>query len=132
MKGKGRVRHMLDVNKILHEDIERAALGPSLTRVTEMKNARKRLNELKAQWTGDIDNVYRIFVGSTVEVVCLGMASVDDRCLEGVYATTDELPAWMQERIAVLSMMKVNPPQTKVEGIGMRVDESVYWVLRGA
>jgi hypothetical protein len=132
MKGKGRVRHMLDVNKILHEDIERAALGPSLTRVTEMKNARKRLNELKAQWTGDIDNVYRIFVGSTVEVVCLGMASVDDRCLEGVYATTDELPAWMQERIAVLSMMKVNPPQTKVEGIGMRVDESVYWVLKGA
>ena len=132
MKGKGRVRHMLDVNKIVHEDIERAALGPSLTRVTDMPSARKRLNELKAQWTGDIDNVYRIFVGSTVEVVCLGMASVDDRCLEGVYNTTDELPAWMQERIAVLSMMKVNPPQTKVEGIGMRVDESVYWVLKGA
>jgi hypothetical protein len=38
----------------------------------------------------------------------------------------------MQERIAVLSMMKVNPPQTKVEGVGMRVDESVYWVLKGA
>jgi hypothetical protein len=131
MKGKGRVRHMLDVNKIRHEDIERAALGPSLTRVTEIKHARRRLSELKAQWTGDIENVYRIFVGSTVEVVCLGIGSADSE-VEGVYATTDELPAWMQERIAVLSMMKVNPPQTKVEGIGMRVDESVYWVLKGA
>ncbi len=129
---KGRVRRMFDMNRIRDEDIVLAALGPSLTRVTDMPSARRRLSELRAQWTGDIDNVYRIFVGSTVEVVCLGMASVDDRCLEGVYNTTDELPAWMQERIAVLSMMKVNPPQTKVEGVGMRVDESVYWVLKGA
>lgn len=119
------------VAKIRHEDIERAALGSSLTRVTDSTNPRQRLNELKAQWTGDIENVYRIFIGSTVEVVCLGIGSADSE-VEGVYATTDELPTWMQERIAVLSMMKVNPPQTKVEGIGMRVDENVYWVLRGA
>jgi hypothetical protein len=129
---KGRVRRMFDMNRIRDEDIVLAALGPSLTRVTDMPSARRRLSELRAQWTGDIDNVYRIFIGSTVEVVCLGMAIVDDKCLEGVYNTTDELPAWMQERIAVLSMMKVNPPQTKVEGVGMRVDENVYWVLRGA
>lgn len=129
---KGRVRRMFDMNRIRDEDIVRAALGPSLTRVTDMPSARRRLSELRAQWTGDIDNVYRIFIGSTVEVVCLGIAIVDDKCLEGVYNTTDELPAWMQERIAVLSMMKVNPPQTKVEGVGMRVDENVYWVLRGA
>lgn len=129
---KGRVRRMFDMNRIRDEDIVLAALGPSLTRVTDMPSARRRLSELRAQWTGDIDNVYRIFIGSTVEVVCLGIAIVDDKCLEGVYNTTDELPAWMQERIAVLSMMKVNPPQTKVEGVGMRVDENVYWVLRGA
>lgn len=129
---KGRVRRMFDMNRRRDEDIVLAALGPSLTRVTDMPSARRRLSELRAQWTGDIDNVYRIFIGSTVEVVCLGIAIVDDKCLEGVYNTTDELPAWMQERIAVLSMMKVNPPQTKVEGVGMRVDENVYWVLRGA
>jgi len=128
---KGKVMRMLDVNAVRHDDLERAALGPSLTRVTDMPSARKRLSELKAQWTGDIENVYRIFVGPTIEVVCLGIGSADSE-VEGVYNTTDELPAWMQERIAVLSMMKVNPPQTKVEGVGMRVDESVYWVLRGA
>ena len=128
---KSRVGHILNVNTIRHEDIERAALGPNLTRVTDMPSARKRLSELKAQWTGDIENVYRIFVGSTVEGVCLGIGSAD-RDVEGVYATTDDVPAWMQERIAVLSMMKVNPPQTTVEGIGMRVDNDVYWVLKGA
>jgi hypothetical protein len=85
---------------------------------------------LRAQWTGDIDNVYRVaIVGTSVEVMCLGLDI--DASVEGVYNSTSELPTWMQERLAVLSMMKVNPPQTKVEGVGMRVDESVYWVLRG-
>jgi hypothetical protein len=128
---RDRVMRIFDINKVKHDDIERAALGSSLTRVTEAKNARRQINELKAKWTGDIENVYRIFIGSTVEVVCLGIDSVDKE-VEGEYATTDDLPAWMQERIAVLSMMKVDPPQTKVAGIGMRVDESVYWVLKGA
>lgn len=124
------VMRMLDINKIKHEDMDRAALGLSLTRVVESKNARKQVRDMKAKWTGDIEKVYRIFVGSTVEVVCLGIDNIDSEG-EGVYATTDELPEWMQERIAVLSMMKIDPPQTKIDGIGMRVDTNVYWVLRG-
>jgi hypothetical protein len=126
-----KVMRVFDVNKIKHADIERAALGASLTRVDYIKNARRLIAEMNAQWVGDIDNVYRIFVGSTVEVVCLGIGSVDSTEVEGVYATTDDLPTWMQERIAVLSMMKVDPPQTKIAGIGMRVDDNVYWVIRG-
>lgn len=124
------VMRMLDINKIKHEDMDRAALGLSLTRVVESKNAREQVRDMKAKWTGDIEKVYRIFVGSTVEVVCLGIDNIDSEG-EGVYATTDELPEWMQERIAVLSMMKIDPPQTKIDGIGMRVDTNVYWVLRG-
>jgi len=84
---------------------------------------------LRAKWTGDMDNVYRVVVGPTIEVMGLGMDI--DASVEGVYNSTSELPTWMQERLAVLSMMKVDPPQTKIEGVGMRVDESVYWVLRG-
>ena len=87
-------------------------------------------NALRAQWTGDIDNVYRVAIdGVAVEVMCLGMDI--DSSIEGIYNSTSELPMWMQERLAVLSMMKVSPPQTKIEGVGMRVDERVYWVLRG-
>jgi hypothetical protein len=77
-----------------------------------------------------MDNVYRVAIdGIAVEVMGLGMDV--DVSVEGIYNSTSELPMWMQGRLAVLSMMEVNPPQTKIEGVGMRVDESVYWVLRG-
>jgi hypothetical protein len=36
----------------------------------------------------------------------------------------------MQERVAVLSLMKVDPPQTRVEGIGMRIDDNTFWILK--
>jgi hypothetical protein len=62
-------------------------------------------------------------------VVCLGIDNVDSEA-EGIYSDTSQLPDWMQDRIAVLSMMKVNPPQTKIEGVGMRVDEHVFWVIK--
>ena len=80
---------------------------------------------------GDTENVYRVFVGDTVEVCCLGLHRTDKEA-EGIYDDITDLPEWMQERIAVLSLMKVNPPQTKVDGIGMRVDEHVYWILKGS
>lgn len=111
-------------------DLSRAATGSNLTRVVEAKNAARKVSEMNAKWTGGLENVYRVLVGDPIEVVCLGIDSVDKEA-EGTYADMSELPAWMQERVAVLSMMKVDPPQTKVEGIGMRVDESVYWVIKG-
>lgn len=89
--------------------------------------------ELKAAWEGEMENVYRVFlddVGRHIEVVCLGMDKVDSE-VEGIYNRTDELPMWMQEKLTLLSMLKVDPPQTKVEGVGMRVDEKIFWVIKG-
>jgi hypothetical protein len=54
----------------------------------------------------------------------------DDSEAEGIYNDTSLLPDWMQDKLAVLSMMKVDPPQTKIEGVGMRVDQNVFWVLK--
>lgn len=48
---------------------------------------------------------------------------------EGIYADTSQLPDWIQGKLAVLALMRVDPPQTKVEGVGMRVDEDTYWVI---
>ena len=110
-----------DIKAIIIRDISSA---------TAILSSATANNALRAQWTGDIDNVYRVAIdGTAVEVMCLGMDI--DSSIEGIYNSTSELPMWMQERLAVLSMMKVNPPQTKIEGVGMRVDERVYWVLRG-
>jgi hypothetical protein len=88
---------------------------------------------LQARWTGGMENVYRVRVEpdtKTVEVICLGIDSIDADT-EGIYDDTSKLPEWMQERLAVLSMMKVDPPQNKVEGVGMRIDEHVYWIIKG-
>jgi hypothetical protein len=119
---------MLD--SLMRGDLYRAAAGAAMPRGSEVAGNSKRAAELRTKWTGELENVYRVLVGPTIEVVCLGIDSIDKEA-EGTYADMSELPAWMQERVAVLSMMKVNPPQTKIEGIGMRVDESVYWVIKG-
>ena len=126
-----KVGHMLNVSRVMQEDIERAALGSSLTRVTDASDARHRVTDMRARWVGDTENVYRVFVGDTVEVCCLGLHRTDKEA-EGIYGDITDLPEWMQERIAVLSLIKVNPPQTKIDGIGMRVDEHVYWILKGS
>jgi hypothetical protein len=127
---KNRMADIVMRDRIMRGDLYRAAAGAAMPRGSEVAGNSKRAAELRTKWTGELENVYRVFVGSTIEVVCLGIDSVDKEA-EGTYADMSELPAWMQERVAVLSMMKVNPPQTKIEGIGMRVDESVYWVIKG-
>jgi len=86
----------------------------------------------RAQWTDDFERLYRVVIApanGTVDVLCLGIDCVDPEA-EGIYANTSLLPAWMQERLAVLSLMKVDPPQTRVEGIGMRIDDNTFWILK--
>jgi len=124
-----RVKKLWSIAGVINRDLSSATLAKRPTwGDAVLSNGRVRL--LRAQWTGDMDNVYRVAIdGVAVEVMGLGMDV--DVSVEGIYNSTSELPMWMQERLAVLSMMKVNPPQTKIEGVGMRVDESVYWVLRG-
>lgn len=74
-------------------------------------------------------SVYRITTyKNSVSVVYLGFPAIDSD-LEGVYPSVSALPDWMQERLAVLSVMSSDPPTTEVEGIGRRIDEFIYWVF---
>lgn len=123
-----RFERLTMLDRVKRSDIQRAATG--LVRYGLPEKLDINIYAMNAKWTGGLENVYRVLIGDPIEVVCLGIDSVDKEA-EGTYADMSELPAWMQERVAVLSMMKVDPPQTKVEGIGMRVDESVYWVIKG-
>lgn len=129
--GKSRIVRQWNIGRITRHDMERAALGSSLMRVDGSYDSLKRVHTLRAQWTSDLENVYRVMLGDgAIEVVCMGIDSVDKEA-EGDYKAISELPAWMQERLAVLQMMKVDPPQTKIEGVGMRIDERVFWVVKG-
>ena len=85
----------------------------------------------RASWGEDFNNIYRVAITPAtkqVDVICLGMDTIDAEA-EGIYADTSQLPDWIQGKLAVLALMRVDPPQTKVEGVGMRVDQDTYWVI---
>lgn len=78
------------------------------------------------------DLVYRVnvdYADGNVSVICLGIGNVDAN-EDATYDSIQELPLWMQERIAVLSLMSYKPPTANVEGVGRRISESVYWVYK--
>lgn len=120
------------VGRVTRDDLERAVLGTQDVSFGAAAMLAKKVSALRAQWEGGMDNVYRVYISpdtQRIEVVCLGIDNIDSEA-EGIYHDTSHLPMWMQERLAVLSMMKVDPPQTKVEGVGMRVDQHVFWIVK--
>jgi hypothetical protein len=61
-----------------------------------------------------------------VTVRCIGM-----RCKDGVsghYAVGD-LPTWMRDKLAVLSIMSTDPPCPVIESVGRRIYENTFWVF---
>jgi hypothetical protein len=78
------------------------------------------------------NDIYRICIpyGTRIaEVMCIGLDSVDNE-LEGVYDDVDELPKWMQESVAVLSMLPIDKPNQQVAGVGRRIAENIYWAYK--
>tara|TARA_R110001599_G_scaffold193907_1_gene389794 strand:+ start:131 stop:424 length:294 start_codon:yes stop_codon:yes gene_type:complete len=74
--------------------------------------------------------VYRVeFTGRQATVSKFEVASTTPE-LDGEYYI-DDLPDWMQRRIAVLSGMSYEPPTEYVAGIGRRIEKDVYWVFYG-
>lgn len=133
MTRSNRAKRIFRQRKIVQSDIQMAALPRILRHLRHVIAETSTTKAMEAQWTDELERVYRVLIDPNtkcVEVVCLGIDSVDND-VEGQYSDTSKLPAWMQERLAVLSMMKVNPPQQKVEGVGMRIDDDVFWVVKG-
>ena len=87
---------------------------------------------MTAGWTSPMSKTYRVFVDSdtgSVEVFCFGITRVDTDC-EGVYKSVHDLPIWMRDKLAVLNMVEVNPPQEEIVGVGVRVDANTFWIYR--
>ena len=97
----------------------------------------RRCTKRNAYWVGDTqhlppdDNIYRVHIATTtghVKVSCIGLESVD-AIVDGNYAGTHKLPDWMQEKLAVLTMMSSKPPTELVDGVGRRINDDTYWVF---
>lgn len=79
------------------------------------------------------DKIYRVYVcphTTKVHVTCIGMDNVDSE-VNGTYDTPDDLPDWIQNRVAVLMLTPLDKPTKTIEGIGRRIDKNVFWVFRG-
>ncbi len=74
------------------------------------------------------DKIYRVMIHKNlVEVIPLGLDIVDND-VAGNYSSTNDLPVWMQERLAVLACMSPKPPTDNVEGIGRRIEKNIFWL----
>jgi hypothetical protein len=124
-------RHPVKDRELIREialRLDLALLGAQFS--ARVLNTRGEIYALTNQHDSDI---YRIHIRDTgedrISVICVGMERVD-ACLEGAYDNLQELPQWVQERIAVLSMLNAKPPTQNIEGVGRRINESTYWVYR--
>jgi len=76
------------------------------------------------------DSTYRVTIArnkKSVSVECFGMYPLD-RSIDGTYASVDELPEWMQSKLAVLIMLSTPPPTNDVDGVGRKLSPYLYWV----
>ncbi len=77
--------------------------------------------------------IYRIQINDdhTVETTCYEMLDAFDPELKKYYETLDELPKWVQDKLAVLMLLDHTKVNEEVEGVGRRINENVYWVFNG-
>lgn len=76
-------------------------------------------------------DIYRVFISprtGKAHVECVGL-ECNLTEIEGVYASVDELPDWVHERVMLLSMTSCEPPTKPIRGLGHRINEFTFWVF---
>ena len=74
-------------------------------------------------------SIYRVdFIdGGEVEVLCFAPIGGTTTT---AYKKVEDLPEWMQKRLAVLLVMEYDPPTKIIKGIGRRIEKNVFWVFK--
>lgn len=67
-----------------------------------------------------------------VSVDCFEEVNCVDKTILGYYGSPDELPEWVQNKLAVLMTVDSTPPTQPVEGVGQRISRNVFWVYRSS
>jgi len=77
--------------------------------------------------------IYRLVINEdgSVNTSCFEMLDVFSPELKSWYETVDELPKWVQDRIAVLMLLDHTKQNEEVEHIGRRISKDIYWVFKG-
>jgi hypothetical protein len=77
--------------------------------------------------------IYRILIkgDNSIETDCYDMIDLFKPELDKAYSSIDNLPQWVKERLAVLSILNPNVRNEEVEGVGRRIAKNIYWVYKG-
>ena len=76
------------------------------------------------------DTLYRVSVCNDtkqVQVLQIALEPIDTQ-IDETYGNVDQLPIWMQEGLAILTMTPHEPPTKEITGVGRRIDEHTYWL----
>jgi hypothetical protein len=77
--------------------------------------------------------IYRIEINedNTVQTTCYEMLDAFSPELKNYYETLDELPKWVQDKLAVLMLLDHTKVNEEVKTVGRRISKNVYWVFNG-
>ncbi len=77
--------------------------------------------------------IYRIVIhdDNGVTTTCYEMLDNFAPELKSFYETVDELPKWVQDKIAVLMLLDHTKQNQEVENVGRRISKDIYWVFKG-
>ena len=77
--------------------------------------------------------IYRLVLhdDGTVETTCYEMLDAFDPQLKKWYESIDELPKWVQDKIAVLMLLDHTKTNEEIENVGRRISKDVFWVFTG-
>jgi len=77
--------------------------------------------------------IYRIDIkeDSTVHTTCYELLDAFNPELKNYYGGVDELPKWVQDKLAVLMLLDHTKQNEEVENVGRRIQENVFWVFKG-
>ncbi len=96
----------------------------------EIKQWRKRspekVVEMKMMITKDTWRV-EIEDDQSVEVLNIGIDSPEGPS-QKVYASVDDLPEWIADRLSVLRMISGPFPSGHVSGVGRRISPEIFWL----
>jgi hypothetical protein len=76
--------------------------------------------------------VYRVWIheDNSVETTCYDMLDNFKPELDNHYSHIDELPKWVQNKLAVLMLLDHTVKNEEVKDVGRRISEDIFWVFK--
>ena len=77
--------------------------------------------------------IYRITIhdDSTVSTGCYDLLENFAPELKLSYDSVDDLPSWVQDKLAVLMLFDPAKQNQEVENVGRRINKYIFWVFKG-